>query len=320
MPFCATCYTKLETPLACGKCRKRAYCSRQCQKRDWKKNFHKIWCGQAGELNHDYEILPAGKKGMGVFAKRKFSHGDTIMVEHSVCTSINPIAVHPDAVWAVESLMPVGAKVSLVEKFNLNAMGSPVDGSLGLFLNLARVNHACLGNSDHSYVPEHRLQLSVAIRDIEPGEEITHSYVNVTDSNFSERRTMLNDRWNIDCDCNACSDAETNSELCSISKLDEELFSLAGKDKIDEALSTGKRLLELYDKHHVSPTVYARTYFDMYQTALMSKTTYDDATEAINRALESALVFYGEQLKDSVKVRDYVHYAAEPKSHKNFKK
>ena len=232
---------------------------------------------------------------MGVFAKRKFSRGDKIMVEHSVCTSAaSPMSVHPDALWAVQSLMPVGEKVSLGEKFNLNAMGSSADGSLGLFLNLARINHSCLGNSDHAYVPEHKLQLSVAIRDIEPGEEITHSYVNVTESVFRERKAMLQERWNIDCDCGVCADAGINTELCEVSKLDGELFALAGREKVGEALSTGKRLLALYDKHRVSPTLYSRTHFDMYQTAMMSKSRHDDAVRAIECALENALLFYGD--------------------------
>lgn len=59
----------------CGKCRKRAYCSRECQIADWssegKGQGHKNWCYlQCGEEDIDWKICSVPGKGLGLVAKR----------------------------------------------------------------------------------------------------------------------------------------------------------------------------------------------------------------------------------------------------------
>jgi hypothetical protein len=59
----------------CGKCKKRAYCSRDCQLVDWplkgKGQGHKNWCHlECGEEDVDWEVTPIPGKGLGIVAKR----------------------------------------------------------------------------------------------------------------------------------------------------------------------------------------------------------------------------------------------------------
>eukprot|EP00978_Attheya_sp_CCMP212_P045740 scaffold358830_cov83-Attheya_sp.AAC.1 len=85
MKFCAFCYHPSATLQKCGKCKKRHFCSRECQLKDWKEAGHKIYCGIAGEIGVDYEIREAGGgMGLGVFALRDFRENDKIMVERPI--------------------------------------------------------------------------------------------------------------------------------------------------------------------------------------------------------------------------------------------
>ena len=71
----------------CGKCKKRAYCSRDCQLVDWplggKGQGHKNWCHlDCGEEDVDWEvrsIIPG--KGLGIVAKRMITPLYRIIVE-----------------------------------------------------------------------------------------------------------------------------------------------------------------------------------------------------------------------------------------------
>jgi len=71
----------------CSGCKKRAYCSKECQSADWstkgKGQGHKIWCGQItyGEEDVDWEVVPVPNKGLGVRAKRLIPAGFRIIVE-----------------------------------------------------------------------------------------------------------------------------------------------------------------------------------------------------------------------------------------------
>ena len=59
----------------CSGCRKRSYCSRECQITDWAPNGkgqgHKNWCRlDCGEEDIDWEVVSIEGKGLGVVAKR----------------------------------------------------------------------------------------------------------------------------------------------------------------------------------------------------------------------------------------------------------
>ena len=59
----------------CGKCGSVWYCSRDCQKKDWK--THKINC-------KPYEIRESNGKGLGLFATCNLEIGDLIVGEDPI--------------------------------------------------------------------------------------------------------------------------------------------------------------------------------------------------------------------------------------------
>lgn len=75
----------------CGKCKRRAYCSAECQRLDWKAGQqHKNWCGVAYcEEDRDWAVRACSdnpKKGLGVFALRDIVEDEIIMVEAAYCS------------------------------------------------------------------------------------------------------------------------------------------------------------------------------------------------------------------------------------------
>lgn len=76
---------------------KRAYCSKECQQKDWSitgpGQRHNKWCGihECGEEDVDWKVVPVQKniKGLGIVAKKFFPTGYKIMVEAIFCKPEN---------------------------------------------------------------------------------------------------------------------------------------------------------------------------------------------------------------------------------------
>jgi hypothetical protein len=121
MTFCAYCYLPSTSTLS--KCRKRLFCSRECQSKDWKTG-HKLYCGVGGEIDVDFEIRDAGGDvGLGVFALRDFEKNEKIIVERPLLKVPSLTLCYPEipdcAQKAVDALLPHGG--SLRETMDRNS-------------------------------------------------------------------------------------------------------------------------------------------------------------------------------------------------------
>ncbi len=80
--FCLNSTVKL-----CDRCKKRAYCSDDCQEADWSitgtGQRHVNWCTiyEFGEEDVDWEVVPIPNKGLGIISKRFMPVGYKIMVD-----------------------------------------------------------------------------------------------------------------------------------------------------------------------------------------------------------------------------------------------
>lgn len=93
--YCAYCYTTAVHLLKCGKCKKRLFCSKECQRQDWKVG-HRVYCGKSGELGFDFEIRQVHGFGLGVFALQSFQKNDKIMVERPLLKFPSVPTAFPD--------------------------------------------------------------------------------------------------------------------------------------------------------------------------------------------------------------------------------
>ena len=77
----------------------------------------------------------------------------------------------------------------------------------GVFPNLSRFNHSCVPSAEFRWHEKMYRQEIRAIRDIDPGEEITLCYftVEVMEKSRIDRQKYLEDHYGFRCDCQACS-------------------------------------------------------------------------------------------------------------------
>ena len=314
---CASCYAFLADggDVLCGRggCRRR-YCGAACRSTDWHELKHSQWCGRCAEMGHGYDVRDAGTgRGQGVFATRSFAVGDKIMADHS---SLGAALNRPVAPAELDAL-PLGARTALAAlstcadgtaeggvsaeqhqlqgKYTNNAIGlGDADGTSGLFLAVAKVNHACVCNSEHYFLAEHGLMLLVCTAPIGVGEEVTFNYVGA--KSLAERAAQLR-HWGIVCDCRACrghgGGAGLNSTLEQIAKLDARLVAQGSRGRVDKALDTGERLLALYDRCGGSLMSKSRTYFDMYGLVCMDPTRQTLARQYLGQSIELDTRFFG---------------------------
>ncbi|CAN9165956.1 unnamed protein product [Alternaria alternata] len=131
-----------------------------------------------------------------------------------------------------------------------NSYGSTVAevSSKALYPLISRINHACNPNS---FVLFSRAGVSMAIkayRDIEPGEEITVSYLLL--GLPSPKRQSLIRRWGFKCTCDLCSlpiQERQASDLrrTVIAQAEEKIIELAQEYKLTEAISLAEESVEM---------------------------------------------------------------------------
>lgn len=321
MKFCSYCYLPSETLLRCGKCQKRLFCSRECQRKDWTNAAHRLSCGDAGEIDVDYEVRDAGPGvGLGLFALRNFRKNERLLVERPLFKVPSGSLHFPDipaaARKAVDALLPVEG--SLLQKVNRNGMSctdvSEGRGETGLFLIMSRMNHHCLGNADHQYIPHRGVKIAVANRDIAAGEEVTISYIAYAPRD--QRRARLAFDYGIDCTCSVCQDSELEMQLARAKELDDEIMETASSGKIEVALRKGVALLRIYDELQFSSWSYQRTYYDLFQVAITKKKYVEKGRRFIRQAYEALLAYTGDEHHPNV--QRFKALIASPQDHRNY--
>ncbi|KAL7554806.1 hypothetical protein ACHAWF_018346 [Thalassiosira exigua] len=319
--ICAWCYVLVEDMKKCADC-SRAYCSRDCQIKDWKVGHHKTWCGKAGEKCVDYEIRDAGEKGLGLFTLRDFERGEKILVERPVVTghgtgqSLNRDQLKIESVMkATMALAPIES-ASLHEKFLVNAaaLGDTDQEGKGLFLNFSRINHDCIGNSTHYYDPDFGLKLLVANHDIPKGAEVTFSY---TSNKKTQERALMMSFRGFQCTCIACKNQAVANKLDRVLDLDKKIMDLGCRGKTEQAIRAGTALLKLYDDLQLSDFQRVRTYYDLFQVAITKQKTVREGQRFIQEGYKHALQFYGRETHPEV--QKYKQYAQKPSLHRNYR-
>jgi hypothetical protein len=325
---CSFCYAPAKELLVCGQCQKRRYCSKDCQRSDWKEASHKHFCRKAGEVGIDYEIRPTeDDRGLGMFARRTFEKNEIIMAERPII-KVNDGAFHNDSLpdWdqvpssvrpAIRALLPIDG--SIQQKFRTNGFACTDEADCvhdtGLFVRMSRVNHCCLGNSSHYYSENRRVRILVASQDIQEGEEIAFSYQNNKSPN--ERKMILLVNYGFVCHCAACTtNPEIEAMLMRSRELDKEIMQFGSIGQIDLAIRKGKALIQIYDKLNESSWSYKRTYYDLFQLAITKRMYLKDGLEYIRKAHEAALAYTSD--KDNEPVRKMKSFVDSPSSHRSY--
>ncbi|KDQ11009.1 hypothetical protein BOTBODRAFT_469989 [Botryobasidium botryosum FD-172 SS1] len=143
-------------------------------------------------------------------------HGTVAALAHTLTAYLSPT---PSSHLEVLSDLGIGSArdlVDLLSKFTTNSftLSTPSLSPIGVFISpiTALINHSCAPNAVIVFPRAHpgaenRLEV-IAIRDIQPGEEVLTSYIDISVPRV-HRQKELKERYLFDCDCSLCS-ADTN--------------------------------------------------------------------------------------------------------------
>jgi len=83
--------------------------------------------------------------------------------------------------------------------------GTDANEGIPMFPTICKINHSCCPNSFFSWNSTLGCGMVYALHDIKQGEEITIAYKDMALQDFATRKTQLDLRWHIKCNCKRCS-------------------------------------------------------------------------------------------------------------------
>ncbi|KYR00237.1 hypothetical protein DLAC_03396 [Tieghemostelium lacteum] len=316
---CAYCLIPLEADKVkmCGGCKKRSYCSRDCQVNDWGAvgQHHKQWCKeQICEEDIDWEIRETvDGKGLGVFSKRLLPKHTRIMVDRGY-RKIEDVPLP-----FINALMP--HEGTLQEKWDLNSFYREESGD-NLGIRLARVNHDCRNNATNKFITDLNAFILIAIRDIQEGEEISIQYHFYNDISTSKgyrdaREQVIREKWSVNClESCICRDKVLAERIQKAHELDSMIPTMPMKteEQIKRVLKNVDLLLKESEQISNGIMALSRTYYDGFQIAILHKKTYPLHKMYIQKYLESCEIV---DSKLSSTYQQALKYYQNPSIHRN---
>ncbi|KAK4442758.1 SET domain-containing protein [Podospora aff. communis PSN243] len=259
-----------------------------------------------------YEVRDLPGKGKGVVATKRIQRGTVLMVEHAavIGDTLFPSRVKravgrhmlqramarlgskgegailelarssrdPEGVPAAEDLMKTNS-------FTVKIGGK---SHMALFPRVSRINHACKPSAITRF-DEQSLSMTIrAVRNIEPGEEITLSYTDFGLS-FHERQQQLKAKWGFDCDCSICSlppaeIAKSDARREKIVAMGKTVIKYVGEQDWKLAIKTHREMIEVIEDEGLAP--HMGDYYEVMTRLLAANKDMKNARKYARLALE----------------------------------
>ncbi|XP_061566922.1 histone-lysine N-methyltransferase SMYD3 [Cololabis saira] len=235
---CHHCFTRQETLLRCSQCKMARYCNSTCQKQAWSghKRECKCLCSLRPRLPTDSVCLAArlifallspsrnSSEELYTFDEHE-SHLNSMSEEKKQGLSQLALMLElyikqevPDLTQEITPALPLSCReaISVIAKVTCNCFTISdrelQEIGVGLYPSLSLLNHDCRPNCVMMFEGT-KLQLR-AVRDINPEEELTISYVESL-SLTGERQGQLEDQYHFTCRCQRCDSQEKDGLMLS---------------------------------------------------------------------------------------------------------
>ncbi|KAI1747378.1 hypothetical protein F4782DRAFT_552131 [Xylaria castorea] len=125
-----------------------------------------------------------------------------------------------------------------------------------LFATVARINHSCRPNCAYFFDYNTFAQNVVAVRDIQPGEELSVAYIDPILPQVERRKRLK--AWGFECSCERCSAsatqaAESDQNVIEIQGLWQEVDNYSHSSRATPAMA--ERLISLYEEEGLQSRV-----------------------------------------------------------------
>jgi hypothetical protein len=281
-----------------------------------------------------FTLTPISGKGKGLIATQRIPKGTCLISESPLfkTSQIQSSDVEREIIRIIKSLPKEQQRAFLSLHNNNPGKGEPFSNIVrsngyplgpssedgGIFLNIARINHACLANAQQAFNEKKGKETAFAVRDIEEGEEITIAYTIGGPS--SSRRAKLKEFFGFECGCELCSLpekelGESDKRYNAISALDEKIGDSKRVKRIPEkVLGECREILKLYEEERVRDNRLSRLYYDAFQISILHS---DEARAHIfaEKYIAMKTICEGEDCAD---VQEMKGYMKNPKSHDSY--
>ncbi|KAI9869147.1 MAG: hypothetical protein M1813_002971 [Trichoglossum hirsutum] len=284
-----------------------------------------------------YTMEPVPGKGQGLIAAQHIPRGTRILCEKPLFTIPHYRSnrqfqdIHLLVADKLKRLAKDEQRAFLSLHNNFRGTNNPFTGIIrtnalplgpgaldgGIFLEISRINHACLPNSQNTWNSTREQETIHAVRDIAKGEEITIMYAG---GPFESRQRDLKDAFGIDCTCHLCSLPEreravSDKRFMEILRLD----ALIGSESHlisnpEKCLHGAHAMLMLMEAENITDARIPRLYYDAFQIAA----AHGDQTRAkvfAERAYEARVCCEGEDSPSAIRMKGF---AANPATHGSF--
>ncbi|KAH3767928.1 zinc finger family protein [Pelomyxa schiedti] len=241
---CSYCFSQRGGPTAprlfnCSACKYEKYCGPACQAAAWSK-YHKYECAKIKAAPQIEYFLPScvrdevdlacrilclkkGRKITPELSAEEVSYTDFENLESHI-EDIRNNAEHDEGntkvaqlvLQRLRGLFPLNEIKTLLGRMQCNDFSIwddiIVSIGAGVYPAGAMINHYCNANCVVSYNTKTKTQTFRAIRNINPGEEIAHSYLDVA-STTADRRGKLLKQYYFQCHCDLCSNGDTRDRM-----------------------------------------------------------------------------------------------------------
>lgn len=289
---------------------------------------------KTGDEAQLYAILDVPGKGYGVVATCKIPRGTRILAEKPLFRvprdgSLGSKAVNAQIAQKVKTLDrdQLLAFFALLNIYDKKEMGpflgivktnalplGPGAREGGVFPEASRINHACRSSAQNTW-NENLGRLTIhAVRDIEPGEEVTIPYLDGTMAR-DQRQQHLRRHFLFDCRCELCmlppaERAESDGRRETIQSIDD-ILGAPMSYGYHEGLHYAHTMATLLDQEGIRDASVPRLYYDAFQIAA----SYGDEARAKAFAERAYTVRVDLEGEDSPSTEKVKRYAAQPDLH-----
>ena len=217
--YCNNCFKPLETKFKCSRCKFSHYCSKECQKENYK--IHKLICQIKKEIpNLDITTLILSMTELLYKMKKDSSIIQTInnlycyeKKERMEGKQLLYILMLPILQLLQMNMNPTRiAHLMNIIDCNMLRLFQPSSEyfASGIYVNASKIGHDCNPNCMLLY---HGNELHLrSIRPIKKNEKITFSYISCN-LPYSERKIRLKNLFNYECQCDRCMEVKDHPEL-----------------------------------------------------------------------------------------------------------
>ncbi len=203
----------------------------------------------------------------------------------------------------IKDLEPEGD--TLENKMDRNSfLGTNMYDKSAVALRITRVNHSCHPNAEAIYDEIARVAILFALKDIQPGEEVSICYYPSSYEAPPEMRIGLPD-WNVEegfnviknvilssrgitcpTDC-FCNDPVTRDLVNEARRLSHSMVKNLGRQfKVEEALTSGEKLLDIHRRLNTSWVYRADVEYRLFEIAVQKSEFLPKAMEHTRSATE----------------------------------